>query len=433
MKRRQFLKSSAAVAGALASTSVSASDQLQTESIRDEKLPIGKAEHCVMLWLGGGMSQIDTFDPKAMGDAKNRKAGSYYSSIDTAVPGVQVCEHLSKTARVMEHVTAIRTLNHDVVDEHAAAANRMHTGRPTSGTVTYPSLGSIVAHKRGAVGEGVPAYVLLGYPNIARGPGFLGPSAGYIYSTNIQSGPAGLARPQSISKSRAARRENLLGVVRAGASERFRDDQKFHAYDQALQESLRLSGPEFMNVFDLDSEPDSLRQAYGSEFGQRCLLTRRLFQAGTRFVEVSYSDNFKNGTGWDTHNAGQLKQHLLIQDLDSALSTLITDLDDHGMLDKTVIMVNSEFGRPGGFDSGGGRGHHSKCFTSVIAGGGLKHTGAWGVSDDIAEKIEENPVSVGDYFATALAALQIDPTENLYDGDRPVPITDNGRPIAELF
>lgn len=424
MKRREFIQASVAASSAVMMGKVAHASP---------SVPLGKAEHCVMLWLGGGMSQIDTFDPKQRGDAKQRKAGSYYSAIDTAVPGVQVCEHLAQTARMMENVTAIRTLNHDVVDEHAAAANRMHTGRPTGGTVTYPSLGSIVADQRGAVAEGVPAYMLLGYPNIARGPGFLGPKAGYVYSTNINSGPAGLARPKSIDGDRVARREGLLDTVRNAGSSRFRGDAKFAEYDAAIAESLRLAGPEFMNVFDLSREPDSLRNEYKSEFGQRCLLTRRLFQAGVRFVEISYSDNFKNGTGWDTHNGGQLNQHLLIQDLDAALATLMADLDKNGLLDKTVILVNSEFGRPGGFDSGGGRGHHSKCFTSVIAGGGLKHAGAWGQSDEVSEQVVEKPVSVPDYFATALAALQIDPAANLYDGDRPVPITDLGKPIAELF
>jgi len=423
MNRRNFLKSSAAMAGAVSAPGLQAAPSV----------PLGKAEHCVMLWLGGGMSQIDTFDPKAMGDAKAGKPGSYYPAIDTSVPGVRVCEHLSKTARLMERVTAVRSLHHDVVDEHAAATNRMHTGRSTSGTVTYPSLGSIVAHQRGAAAEGVPAYLLIGYPNITRGPGFLGPEAGFVYLTDIESGPAGLARPDGLGESRISRRENLLDTVRGGAAERFGNDQRFADYDTALQESLRLAGPDFMNVFNLEDESADLRDAYGSEFGQRCLLTRRLFQAGVRFVEVSYSDNFKNGTGWDTHNDGQLNQHLLIQDLDAALSTLITDLEEHGLLEKTVILINSEFGRPGGFDSGGGRGHQSKTFTNVIAGGGLRHTGAWGVTDEVSEAIVENPVTAPDFFATALAALQIDPTKNLYDGDRPVPITDMGRPIAELF
>ncbi len=423
MKRRQFLQSSAAITGSMIVPGVA----------RANSVELGKAEHCVMLWLGGGMAQIDTFDPKEMGDAAAKKAGSYYSSIETAVPGVRVCEHLAQTAGVMEHLTAVRSLNHDVVDEHAAATNRMHTGRPTSGTVTYPSLGSIVAHKRGAVQEGVPAYVVLGYPNIVRGPGFLGPEAGFVYSTDIESGPAGLARPDWLASSRVSRREELLNTVRESGATRYSGDRKFQEYDAALRESMRLSGPDFMEVFNLSSEPGRLRESYGSEFGQRCLLARRLFQAGVRFVEVSYSDNFKNGTGWDTHNQGQLNQHLLIQDLDAALATLVKDLKAHDLLDKTVILVNSEFGRPGKFDSGGGRGHQSKCFTGVIGGGGLKHTGARGVSDEISNEILEDSVSVPDFFATALAALQIDPGENLYDGDRPVPITDLGKPISALL
>lgn len=243
MKRRNF------VGGMGAAGLAGASANVLGASGRGVKL--GKAEHCVMLWLGGGMSQIDTFDPKTMGDAKAKKAGSYYSSIETAVPGVEVCEHLAKTARVMEHVTAVRSLHHDVVDEHAAATNRMHTGRPTSGTVTYPSLGSIVAHQRGAVAEGVPAYVVVGYPNITRGPGFLGPEAGFVYLTDLESGPAGLARPRWLSGERVSRREELLGAVRNGGAERFGGDRKFSEYDAAVEESLRLSGPEFMKVFQL--------------------------------------------------------------------------------------------------------------------------------------------------------------------------------------
>ena len=135
MKRRAFLQGSAAAA-------IAASGIAHANS--DVKPTLGKAEHCVMIWLGGGMAQIDTFDPKKMGDAKAKKAGSYYPAIDTVVPGVQVCEHLEETAKMMDRVTTLRTVHHDVVDEHAAATNRMHTGRPTSGTVQYPSLGSII-------------------------------------------------------------------------------------------------------------------------------------------------------------------------------------------------------------------------------------------------------------------------------------------------
>ena len=386
-----------------------------------------------MIWLGGGMAQIDTFDPKAMGDAKAKKAGSYYPSIDTVVPGVKVCEHLSGTAQLMDRVTVLRTIHHNVVDEHAAATNRMHTGRPTSGTVQYPSLGSIVAHERGAAADGVPAYMLIGYPNLTRGPGFLGQKAGFVYLTDIETGPAGLARPSDIVPTRQNRREKLLNTVRSAAAKRFDGDQLFGQYDQAIAESLRLAGPEFMKVFNLKSEADDLRNAYGNGFGQRLLLSRRLCESGVRFIEVSHNMNFRNGTGWDTHNDGQLNQHLLIQELDQGLSTLMKDLESRNMLHKTLIVISGEFGRPAQFDSGGGRGHHSENFSMVLAGGGLRHCGAYGVSDENAMKAVETPVGVPDAFATILACLQIDPTKNLYDGDRPVPITDQGKAIEALL
>lgn len=379
------------------------------------------------------MSQIDTFDPKAMGDAKARKAGAYYPSIVTAVPGVQVCEHLKHTAKLMDRVTTLRTVNHNVVDEHAAATNRMHTGRPTSGTVQYPSLGSIIAHERGPASGGVPAYMVIGYPNLTRGPGFLGQKAGFVYLTDLETGPSGLARPADIQAPRQARRERLLSSVRDAGRDRFAGDKLFADYDSALTESLKLSGPDFMKVFDLKTESDASRSTYGEGFGQRLLLSRRLCEAGVRFVEVSHNMNFRNGTGWDTHNDGQLNQHLLIQELDQALAALMRDLEQRKMLDKTLIIINSEFGRPAQFDSGGGRGHHSKCFSMVLAGGGLQHCGAYGTSDELAMTAVDKPVGVPDAFATILACLQIDPHKNLLDGDRPVPITDGGLPILPLM
>ena len=425
--RRTFLQASAVVAASPLTLPVLAGDSPSAA------VPMGKAEHCIMIWLGGGMAQIDTFDPKAMGDAKAKQAGSYYRSIDTAVPGIQVCEHLGETAKLMDRVTALRTVNHDVIDEHGAATNRMHTGRPTRGTVQYPSLGSMVADRRGAAREGVPAYMLIGYPNLTRGPGFLGQQAGFVYMTDLKTGPAGLARPAAVDATRQRRREKLLDSVRATGRARFKNDGLFRDYDTALAESLRLSGPNFMRVFDLKSEPSDVRESYGSEFGQRCLLARRLCESGVRFIEVSHNMNFRNGTGWDTHNQGQLKQHLLIQELDRGLSALVRDLESRRMLDKTLIIISSEFGRPAQFDSGGGRGHHSKCFSMVLAGGGLNHCGGYGTSDELAMKIADKPVSVPDAFATILATLQIDPAQNLYDGDRPVPITDQGKVISDLL
>ncbi|MCA8996938.1 MAG: DUF1501 domain-containing protein [Planctomycetaceae bacterium] len=420
--RRELLAASAVVGSGLA---------FPQRGYGEDKPIQGRAEHVISIWLGGGMGQIDTFDPKRKGDPKEKRAGSYYGSIETAVPEVRVCEHLPRLAKLMDRVTAVRSVHHEVIDEHAAATNRMHTGRPVSGTITYPSLGSIIAHERGAAHEGAPPYVLIGYPNVTRGPGFLGTRDSYLYLTDTSQGPAGLARPDGISSRRQSRREDLLAVLKRNADPTV--DQRLLDYDEAIEQSLKLSGPEFMGVFDLNREPADLRNSYGGEFGQRCLLSRRLIEQGVRFIEVSHNLNFLNGIGWDVHNEGIRNQHKLIQELDTAVSTLITDLEAKRMLEKTLIVITTEFGRPPEFDSGGGRGHQGTAFSCVLAGGGLSHRGAWGETDEIAKTIVSSPVSVPDFFATICAAVGIDYRKNLYHGDRPVPITDMGHPISELF
>lgn len=430
--RRTFLAQAGAAAGAMAAWNLSSNPLFGSEG-HGLDLPKGKANHCIFIWLGGGSCQIDTWDPKKKGDAKKNVAGSYYDAIDTAIPGVQVCQHLSRCAPIMDRFLPIRTVHHEVIDEHAAATNRMHTGRMTSGTVVYPSIGSIVAHERGAAEEGVPAYVLIGYPNVTRGPGFLGAKDSYVYLTDTSAGPSGLSRPADMTGKRLERRESLLSAVREEYLDRNPQDRKLLDYDDAISTAGRLAGPQFMNVFQLDREPASLREAYGSEFGQRCLLARRLIQSGVRFIEVSHNLNFVNGTGWDTHKDGQLKQHLLIEDLDQAVSALVLDLEKQKLLDETLIVIASEFGRPAQFDGGGGRGHHSKSFTVMLAGGGLKTGQAIGTTDELGMKIVDRPVSVPDLHATIHAALGIDPLKELYDGDRPVPITDQGMPIKGAF
>lgn len=424
MNRRRFLHSTAALAGGAA---------LSRPLLAAAEAPLirGKAEHVISIWLGGGMGQIDTFDPKRRGDPKAKKAGSYYDAIDTAVRGVQVCEHLKQLAPLMERVTAVRTVHHDVIDEHAAATNRMHTGRPISGTISYPSIGSIIAHQRGSASDEAPPYVLIGYPNVTRGPGFLGAQAGYLYLTDTSRGPAGLSRPPGVGADRVQRRGQFLAAMQAGTPPT--DDPKLKSYDEAIEQSMKFSGPAFNRVFQLDEEPATLRLRYGGEFGQRCLLSRRLVEQGVRFVEVSHNLNFLNGTGWDAHNQGILQQHELIKELDTAVAALITDLEARRLLDKTLIVITTEFGRPPEFDGGGGRGHQGSAFSCVLAGGGLRHCGAWGETDDFAKKIAARPVSVPDFFATLCAAVGVDYRANLHDGDRPVPITDQGTPISGLF
>lgn len=395
------------------------------------KPPRGSAESCIFLWLGGGACHIDTFDPKEKGDGK-KKPGSAYDPVDTAIAGAQVCEYLKRSAPLLDRAVLVRSLHHDVVDEHAAATNRLHTGRPTSGTIVYPSIGSLVAHELPRQGN-VPPYVVMGYPNVARSPGFLGAKYGYLYLTETEVGPNGLVRAADVSDSRQARREALLAQARQEFVKRNAGDAAIAGYSTVSEEAFRLAGPQFLNVFNLKQEPAKIRESYGDEFGQRCLLARRLVQAGVRFVEVSFNLNFVNGTGWDTHNEGHHKQHLLIDQLDQAFAALLLDLGKHKLLDKTLVVIATEFGRPPEFDGGGGRGHHAKAFSGVLAGGGLSSGRVIGETDELGKTVVRDPVSIPDFHATIFAALGINPAKELYDGQRPVPITDMGKPVRELF
>jgi len=391
----------------------------------------GRAEHCIFIWLGGGMGQMDTFDPKAQGDNAPgaKKPGALYPAIESAVPGVRVCEHLPRTARLMEQVTAVRSVNHKVIDEHAFATNLVHTGRMISGNAVYPSIGSIVAHRRGAADPDVPAYILIGYPNVSRGPGFLGIKDGYVYLVDTDSGPAGFTPPPGVLDDAQGRRRDLLAAVAPAAPA----GTAVADYVDAQREAFRLAGPGFMRHFRLADEPARVRESYGGEFGQRCLLARRLVQGGVRFVEVSHNLNFLNGSGWDVHNEGIKNQHVLIRDLDDALAGLIDDLAAHRLLDRTLVVVATEFGRPPEFDGRGGRGHQGSAFSLVLAGGGLAHLGAYGTTDELAKSVVEDPVSIPDFHATMLAALKVDLTQDLHAGSRPVPVTDGGTPIAKLI
>jgi len=425
LSRRNFIGRATAASGVAALTPLGV--------IASPSPPVqGTAEHVISVWLGGGMGHVDTFDlPDRMGDPAARKPGALYKSVDTAVPGVQVCEYLSQLAPLMDRVTAVRTVHHEVIDEHAAATNRMHTGRAISGTVTYPSLGSLIAHERGAASGNAPPYLLIGYPNVTRGPGFLGPRAGYVYLTDTAKGPAGLSRLESVTLKRQARRERFLATLRD--TDHAAQDRRIADYEAAIDQCLKLSGPEFARAFQLNREPAELRNRYGGEFGQRCLLSRRLIERGSRFIEVSHNLNFINGHGWDVHHEGIQNQHGLIQEMDTALSALIEDLEDKKLLDKTLIIVTTEFGRPPGFDARGGRAHQGRTFSCVLAGGGLSHCGAYGQTDELCQKIVADPVSVPDFFATVCATVGVDYRKNLYDNDRPVPITDQGRPLDTLF
>ena len=190
--RRQFLKQSATLGAAGVLAGSPAARLLANEAAG----PVlrGSAEHCIFLWLGGGAAQIDTFDPKRRSKDGRQDPGSAYASIPSAIAEANVSEHLARSAPLLDRAVIVRTLHHDEIDEHAAASYRLHVGRPTSGAIVYPSLGSVVSYRKEPISDAVPSYVLMGHPTPGRSPGFLGPEYGFVYLTDTASGPKGLTR-----------------------------------------------------------------------------------------------------------------------------------------------------------------------------------------------------------------------------------------------
>ena len=283
VSRREYLKTLSLGAASMALPGISEANVKQGRSAAPVH-ELGRAKHCIFLWLGGGACHIDTFDPKPLGDPKQggKRPGSHYPAIDTAIEGVQVCEHLAGLATRLDRGIIIRSLHHDVIDEHAAATNRMHVGRPPTGTTQSPSIGSVVSQQLGNNGTAIPPYVVMGYPSATRGPGFLGTQYGYIYLTDTEAGPAGLKRPVDVSVERSRRRNALLQRQISRLQQQHGGDSAVSQYSKISEQAMRLAGPDFMNVFDLRSETSQLRLSYGEEFGQRCLLARRLVQSGVQ-------------------------------------------------------------------------------------------------------------------------------------------------------
>lgn len=410
--RRQFLQYGAATVAAAATAA--------------------KADTCIFVWLPGGMCHLDTFDPKTVGDGAT-VPGSYYRSIPTVVPGLEFCEHLPLLAKKADRLAVIRTLNHLFTD-HTRAVDFVHTGRQASGTVVYPSIGSIISHELGGLDPRAPAYVVVGEPMQPRGPGFLGGNANYLYITDTDAGPEGLQIPKGVSETDYAARRKDLAEFSEDFLRRHAGDRPVADYNAVAAHGFEMMDPKFQKAFTVTEEPAALRDAYGGEFGQRLLLSRRLVERGVRFVECSFNIKFVNGYGWDTHAFAQKRVHLMIRQLDQALNVLIEDLDKRKMFDRTLVVLATEFGRPPEFDGQGGRGHQASVFSGVLFGGGIRGGKIVGESDELGRMPKVRPVSIPDFHATIHHSMGISPEKHLMTPDRrPVPITDYGTPVAEIL
>jgi hypothetical protein len=391
-----------------------------------------------MVFLMGGPSQLDTFDPKPNAPVDIR---GEFAPIATRTDGLQCSELLPRVAKQSDKFSVLRAFSHRNAS-HGDADHYMLTGyNPVAGfqpTVKpnnqFPSHGSVVARKLGPRGS-VPPYVCLPTMNPSGGSAFLG--AGAVPFT-IEADPNSpsfavpdLAPPLTVDAARLEARQELLAHV-----DRYRAAAEIAANARAKGVSTfghraveLMTSPAAKRAFDIAAEPDALRAEYGRHtLGQSCLMARRLVEAGVRYVTINHSN-------WDTHNNNfvVLRNQLLPQ-LDAAMSTLFRDLSDRGMLDRTMVIITGEFGRTPRINKDAGRDHWSKCFSVAVGGGGVKGGRAVGRSNKWAEEPDDGAAGPEDLAATLFHLMGLDPAEEMITPEgRPVTLTNKGRVIRELL
>lgn len=375
------------------------------------------ADAVIVLWMNGGPSHLDTFDPKP-----GRKVMGPLRAIETSAPGVQIGEHLPLLAREAHRLAIVRGMS-SKEGSHERAQSLGHTGYTPNPTAAHPSLGAWVSRSLAARDPELPAYVSLGGPGGA--PGFFG--AGHAPFIVSAPGEAPDDTDPGVPEARFERRAKALAMLEEGFSARTKGkvvEERRAVYDRAF----RLMRSPKLRAFDLSDEPAAALRAYGdTAFGRGCLTARRLVEAGVRFVEVTLD-------GWDTHqdNFGRVKS--LCGALDPAMSALLRDLSDRSLLDRTLVLWMGEFGRTPRISGDDGRDHHPAAFSAVLAGGGIRGGVVVGQTDEDGAKVVSDSTRVADVFATVAARLGLDPHEMTQaPNGRPVSLTDGGLVIEKLL
>ncbi|HZY90825.1 MAG TPA: DUF1501 domain-containing protein [Gemmataceae bacterium] len=380
-----------------------------------------KHKACILLWMDGGPSHKDTFDMKP-GTAN---AGEF-QPIPTAVPGLQISEHFPKLAKLMNHAAVVRGMSTGE-GAHGRAKYYLHTGyKEGQGGLTYPSLGAIVSAELGRPQFPLPNFVSVG--NRSFGPGFLGARHQPLIVTDPARGVENLKSPAAADHFRGR-----VGLLEEMEQAFFREHKAGAATDHrtTYHRAMTLMKSREAKAFDLALEPAASRAAYGkSRFGDGCLLARRLVEAGVSFVEVTLG-------GWDTHQNNFERVKTLSQQADPAMSALIADLRQRGMLDSTLVLWMGEFGRTPKINARGakpGRDHYPRAWSAVLAGGGVKGGQVVGKTDKEGATVVERPTSALDFMATVCRLLGIDYNKQNIANSRPIRIVDKGaKPLTELL
>lgn len=438
LTRRDCLKM-----GMLSAWGLTLGDWLRLRAVGQESGPGGSAsaKGCILIWLAGGMSHVDTFDPKPEAPADTR---GEFKPIETTVPGVQISEILPGLAKSMHRLTLIRSLTSPEAD-HDRAAHHLLTGYRPSPALVYPGYGSVMARLRsGETGASAAARSTLP-PSVAVPQAPLFASSGYLtpafdpFVVGADPNAPGfrvrdLTPPDRLTLERLERRRRMMNRLDHFAQELPATDL-VASRDQFIDRAYDLlTSRDAQEAFNIEGETAAARDRYGrTTLGQSCLLARRLVEAGVGFVTVN--DQGAGPLGWDTHqqNFPSLKDRLA-PPLDQALGALLSDLEERGMLEETLVVVMGEFGRTPLINTNAGRDHHPRANSVLLAGAGLAKGLVVGRTDDRGDSPVERPVTPSDLAATVFQALGIDLTTRFRTGDgQPIRLVDDGQPISELF
>ena len=397
---------------------------------------------CILLWMSGGPSQIDTFDLKP-GHAN----GGPFQEIATAVPGMKIGQHLPQLAKFTSDLAIVRSMSTKEGD-HSRATSFAHTGYLPQGPIRYPTFGSLVANELGDKNAELPNFVSIA-PNralspLAYDPGFLG-----AHLSPLIVGGNGTGAEMDESNLKVEDLQPAQELAREQIDQRQKKLQSLNdrffasysgppalSYRAAYDRAITLMNSQAASAFTLDDEPASIRDAYGrNRFGQGCLLARRLVERGVPFVEVTLNGAGQQNIGWDTHTENFKNVEQLCGVLDPAWATLMSDLKQRGLLENTLVVWMGEFGRTPKINDNGGRDHYPQVWSSVLAGGGIKGGQIVGRSSDDGMSVEDRPVSMPDLLASICLGLGIDPlAQNLSNVGRPIRIVDPAaQPVKELL
>jgi uncharacterized protein (DUF1501 family) len=423
LSRRNFLH-----VGAVGALGLTLDQYLRLQAAEPTAAKKPKAEACIHIFLPGGMAHQESWDPKPFAPVEYR---GQMGTVKTKIEGEVFNECLTKTAAIADQLTVARAMTHGEA-AHERGTHNMFTGYRPSPALKFPSVGSVVSHELG-VRNNLPPYVAVPtMPAQDAGSGYLSSS---FAPFSLGSDPANggfkvqdLTLPGSVTPERFATRRTMLDAVNGHFAGKEKSDN-IAAMDTFYQRAYGLiSSEKARDAFDINKEDAKLRDEYGrNAAGQRMLMARRLIEGGVRFVTLTYG-------GWDLHNNIVQGTKSQLPQFDQAFATLITDLKNRGMLDSTLVMVSSEFGRTPKINGTAGRDHWPKVFSVVLAGGGIKKGFVYGKSDATATEPDEDGLTVEDLAHTVYNCLGIDADKKLMSpGDRPIDIVREGHTRKELL